>query len=375
MRYLATLSFVFIIIFSGCNPDESIVTPPTPVVQDTKLIQDNFEDVAIVVVANKKDDYIVSFKRELSDGTLLSFETTQGSNGAVMKDNEGNKWNLLGECTEGGRVGQQLIQVDNWMGYWFALSSFFPNSEIYGEPSTNEPYVPNSPSPNWLISTNDLYRGAPIDGIVAVDNPKFYEVREFFRQDSTINLSNYLVDSTLVIGIQINGEYKAYPHSVLNWHEIVNDNVGGVPISVIYCPLTGTASAWSRMVDGTETTFGVSGLLYNNNVIPYDRATGSNWQQVRAECINGSQISTIPQTYPIVETRWDTWKQMFPSTLVMSDETPQSHDCGFFPYGTYQTNPRIPFPRIFEDNRRFVKERVHAVVVNGKAKVYPFDVF
>lgn len=365
-----------ILLLNSCSVDEptltsSTYTPP----EHTKLIQDNFENTPIVVVANKKDNFIVSYKSQLPDGTQLTFEAVQAGVDIILSDNEGNRWNSLGVCIEGSRVGTRLTPLNNWMGYWFALSSLYPNAEIYGEPLISEPYTPNPPSSGWLISTNDLYRGAPKDGIIAIDNPEFYRVGEFIRPDSIINKNNYLVDSSYVVGIEVNGEYKAYPHSVLNWHEIVNDYVGGEPISIIYCPLTGTASAWSRVVNGQETTFGVSGLLYNNNVIPYDRLTNSNWHQMSIKCLNGSQISTTPQTYPVIETRWDTWKQMYPTTLVLSDNTPQGHNCGIFPYGTYETNPRLAYPIIFSDNRRFVKERVHAVVINGKAKIYPFEVF
>ena len=365
-----------VLLLSSCNPDETVIVPPTYTPpQHTKLIQDNFENTSIVIVANEKDNFIVSYESQLPDGTQLMFEPVQQGVDIIMQDSEGNQWDFMGECVEGARLGQRLTPLDNWMGYWFALSSLYPNAEIYGELPTNEPYTPNPPSTDWLINLADLFRGAPKDAIVAIDNPEFFRVSDFVRPDSTFNINNYLVDSSLVIGININGEYKAYPHSVLNWHEIVNDYVGGEPISVMYCPLTGTASAWSRKVDGQETTFGVSGLLYNNNLIAFDRLTNSNWHQMSEKCINGTEISTLPQTYPIVETRWDTWKQMYPTTLVLSDNTPQSHNCGVFPYGTYQTNPRIPFPSIFTDNRRFVKDRVHAVIINGKAKVYPFDVF
>lgn len=378
MRNSIFISSLITLLFTSCNPDENLLENPInsmPAIQHTKLIQDNFENTPIVVVANKTDNFIVSYESRLPDGTQLTFEAIQVGAKIIMQDTEGNKWNFMGECVEGLRTGTQLIPLNNWMGYWFALSSFYPNAEIYGEPLVNESYIPNPPSSGWLIHRNDVYVGAPRDGIVAIDNPEFYRVGDFIKPDSTINTSNYLQDSTLVVGIHVNGEYKAYPHSVLNWHEIVNDNIGGKPISIMYCPLTGTASAWSRVINGQETTFGVSGFLYNNNVIPYDRLTNSNWQQVKTQCVQGSLASTIPQTYPVVETRWDTWSQMFPTTLVLSDNTPQGHDCGFFPYGTYETNPRLAFPTIFSDNRRFVKERVHAIIINGKAKIYPFDVF
>lgn len=375
MKHLTFLFIISTLLFS-CGKDDVFVNPPSQItVQTTTLIQDDFEQTPIVIIGNKKSNYIVSFERILEDGTLLDFEVIPDGGAIIMKDNEDNTWNVLGKCVEGVRLGSQLKSPMNWTGYWFALSSFYPNAEIYGEPLTPEPFTPNSASTDWLVSTTDLYRGSPKDGIVAVDNPEFYTISDLVHPNSDTRNTDYLTDSTLVIGIVVNGEIKAYPHSVLNWHEIINDYVGGEAISIIYCPLTGTASAWNRTINGVETTFGVSGILYNNNVIPYDRATNSNWSQVKSQCINGSNISIIPQHYPIVETRWDTWLSMYPTSLVLSDNTPQSHNCSLFPYGSHQTNPRIPYPILFQDNRRFVKERVHSVVINGKAKVYPFEAF
>ena len=92
----------------------------------------------------------------------------------------------------------------------------------------------------------------------------------------------------LVVGIVIDGHARAYPHKILDWHEIINDKIGNTAFAITYCPLTGTALGWDRTVNGTETTFGVSGLLYNTNLIPYDRLTGSYWSQMLSKSIRGS---------------------------------------------------------------------------------------
>jgi hypothetical protein len=368
------LLFVFILLFGACNDDALIQTPAIPI-KTIKVIQDNFENIPIVVVSHEKAKLLISFKRSLMDGTVLEFTTSSERLPIILEDTEGNKWDIQGKCLEGNRLNQQLERTDNWVGYWFALSSSFPNAEIYNEPLINEPFLLNSPSPNWLVSLDDIYSGAPKDGIVAIDKPEFYTVSDFFKPNSIVNDNFYLVDTTLVTGIIVNGEAKAYPHAVLNWHEIVNDYVGGIPISVMYCPLTGTSSAWNRTVNGQVTTFGVSGLLYNSNVLPYDRLSNSAWQQILTKCVSGVSIGQIPETYQIIETTWEYWVQIHPTTLILSDNTPQSHNCSIFPYGSYETSPRVAYPLLFDDNRRFSKERVHAVIINGKAKIYPFDVF
>ena len=117
-------------------------------------------------------------------------------------------------------------------------------------------------TPEWLIPLNEVRDGGPgKDGIPSIDNPQF----------TNANSVDFLNDEDLVVGIINNNEVKAYPHIILDWHEVVNDDIGGNAITINYCPLTGTAFGWNSMVNDSPTTFGVSGLLYNANLILYDR--------------------------------------------------------------------------------------------------------
>ena len=95
--------------------------------------------------------------------------------------------------------------------------------------------------------------GPPKDGIPSIDDPKFVTVSE----------SQFMSDSDIVVGLEINGEIKAYPLFIMVWHEIVNDKVGGVPVAVTYCPLCFTNQVFERIIDGQEVEFGTSGKLYN----------------------------------------------------------------------------------------------------------------
>jgi hypothetical protein len=168
----------------------------------------------------------------------------------------------------------------------------------------------------------------------------------------------------------------AYPHSILDWHEIINDKVNNFAIAVTYCPLTGTGVGWERTINGEETTFGVSGLLYNSNLIPYDRLTDSNWSQMRLDCVNGDLRGNKINTFPLFETTWETWRSMYPHTQVVSTQTGHNRNYGRYPYGDYRTNHNnIIFPYKPKDGRLATKERVHGVIVNGKAKAYRFDSF
>ncbi|MEO0779097.1 MAG: DUF3179 domain-containing protein [Bacteroidota bacterium] len=219
---------------------------------------------------------------------------------------------------------------------------------------------------DWLIPVEQVQDGGPgKDGIPSVDNPQF----------DLASAVTYLNDEDLVLGIQVGDEIRAYPHPVLDWHEIVNDQVGDLAVAITYCPLTGTGIGWSRNVNGARTTFGVSGLLYNSNLIPYDRATDSNWSQMRLECVNGDLSGSRPELIPLVETTWGTWKKMFPNAQVMTTNTGFSRSYGQYPYGDFRTSSRLIFPVQPMDGRLPTKERVLGIVADEDAKVYRFSTF
>lgn len=219
----------------------------------------------------------------------------------------------------------------------------------------------------WLIPKAEVFDGGPgKDGIPALTLPDFVGVGGV----------NYVSDKELVLGFVVGNEARAYPHSVLDWHEIINDKVGDVHVSVTYCPLTGTGIGWNREINGKVTTFGVSGLLYNSNLIPYDRETDSNWSQIRLDCVNGDLSGSEIETFTLVETTWGTWKEMYPDTRVVSSGTGYNRDYNAYPYGSYRTNhDYLIFPLANEDSRLLSKERVHGIVWSGNATVFPLTSF
>ncbi|NND09297.1 MAG: DUF3179 domain-containing protein [Saprospiraceae bacterium] len=225
----------------------------------------------------------------------------------------------------------------------------------------------NQQDNGWLIDQGEVFDGGPgKDGIPSVDKPIFLPTNQI----------TYMSDHDLINGVSIGGAIKGYTHPVLDWHEIVNDRVGGTPISLTYCPLTGTGSAWNRLVDGKETTFGVSGLLYRNNLIPYDRETDSNWSQLRLQCVQGALKSTQVETYLVAEMSWKTWQTMFPNENVITTETGFARNYGRYPYGDYKVNNNnILFPLGDSDNRLPFKERVLSLIIMEKSRVYTFNHF
>lgn len=219
----------------------------------------------------------------------------------------------------------------------------------------------------WLIPQNQVLDGGPgKDGIPALSNPDLISAAQ----------ANYLDDNDLVLGFGEGNDIRAYSHKILDYHEIINDKIDNTSVAVIYCPLTGTGIGWNRVIDGRETTFGVSGLLYNTNVIPYDRATDSNWSQLALLSVQGQLKGTRPDVINLVETTWGTWKEMYPNTRVVSTNTGHNRNYQRFPYGNYKTdNSSIFFPISKNDTRLPAKERVLTLFAEDIAKSYSIETF
>lgn len=214
----------------------------------------------------------------------------------------------------------------------------------------------------WLIPQNEIFDGGPgKDGIPAITNPNFVDA----------NSVTYLNDNDLVIAIKLNDEIRVYPHSILNWHEIINDGIENNKFAVTYCPLTGSGIAYNRVLNGEETTFGVSGLLYNTNLIPYDRLTNSNWSQMKMQSVNGILSGISAELFHLIEIKWKTIKDNYPDSKVVSNTTGYSRNYNVYPYGDYRTNDNLLlFPVSNNDSRIGKKERVLGILINGKAKAF-----
>lgn len=216
----------------------------------------------------------------------------------------------------------------------------------------------------WLIDENLILDGGPgKDGIPAINDPKF----------SSLNEVNFLSDDDLILGYRSGNIIRAYPHPVLDYHEIVNDDIGNESIALTYCPLTGTGIGWDREYNGNKTTFGVSGLLYNSNLMPYDRLTGSTWSQQRLDCVNGERISEKAKLFSFIETTWGSWKTAYPNAQILNTDTGVSRDYSRYPYGNYKTNnSNLIFPITKEDDRLALKERVLGVIISDSEKAFDF---
>jgi len=215
---------------------------------------------------------------------------------------------------------------------------------------------------NMLVPREEILQGGPPrDGIPALTNPGFENAGEYERLD----------DGDRVLGIFRNGIARAYPLNILNWHEIVNDRIGEEEIVITYCPLCYSGMAFIANVDGKHLTFGVSGLLYNSDVLLYDHQTESLWSQIMAKSISGKFAGTALEQIPIVNTTWIDWKNRYPKTQVLSLDTGYLRQYSRDPYDDYRTSEDLYFPVKFRSAGYHPKEPVIGIEIRNNSKAYP----
>ncbi|MDJ0752870.1 MAG: DUF3179 domain-containing protein [Ardenticatenaceae bacterium] len=212
-----------------------------------------------------------------------------------------------------------------------------------------------------------VWGGVRVDGIPALDNSPMIPAAE----------AVYMMADDVVFGLSINGDNRAYPLKILDWHEMANDVVGGVPVSLAYCTLCGAAVAYDgRASDGETYTFGSSGFLFRSNKLMYDRETRTLWNQLTGEPVLGELVDTgvTLDILPVVLTTWQEWQNQHPDTLVLDDNTGfQRPYVAGAAYGDYFSASDTMFPvwqrsELLED-----KSQVYALRLNGIPTAYPLD--
>ena len=217
---------------------------------------------------------------------------------------------------------------------------------------------------NGLIATNEIDHGGPgRDGIPALDKPLFYEGDERGKN---------IKPGDQILGVSYNGIAKAYPINILDYHEIVNDTFGDTPLTVTFCPLCGTGMVFYAEVDDKLLNFGVSGLIYNSDMLLYDRNTQSLWSQIMKKAVTGplagSELTQVPAQY----TSWKTWLQQHPETLLLSDDTGHARNYKESPYYDYKRLPFVSFSTLHQDTRMPAKTWVVGITLGDDAIALPF---
>lgn len=209
--------------------------------------------------------------------------------------------------------------------------------------------------------------GPPRDGIPPIDNPKFVSVEE---------ADDWIDDAEPVISLEVNGAVRAYPLQILTWHEIVNDELGGVPVAVTFCPLCYTAIVFRRPShDGVRLTFGTTGNLRHSDLVMWDRQTESWWQQFSGEAIVGTLTGTRLETIAAPLVSWREFRARYPDAEVLSRDTGHFRRYGDNPYVGYDDASKPPW--LYDgpvDNALRPMERVIGVEVGEEgARAYLLD--
>ena len=206
------------------------------------------------------------------------------------------------------------------------------------------------------IDFSEILSGGPRkDGIPSIDEPAFRPANEI----------KGIAATEPVIRLEINGDLRAYPLQVLTWHEIVNDTVGGVPVTVTYCPLCNTALVFRRVVDGEPTTFGTTGKLRNSDLVMYDRKTQSWWQQFTGEAIVGSETGNELEMLPSRVVAFGDFAAEAPNGKVLVPNNPSLRAYGRNPYRGYDSRP-MPYPFFTGEMPKGIAPMIRVVVIKDR---------
>ena len=263
----------------------------------------------------------------------------------------------------------------SWFGWheWIGAQEFWPRHDDYVgwkgrflEETRGSAFTRFLKSSRAITIRPELiqFGGVAIDGIPALDTPLFV------GPDG----AEYLLEDERVFGVVINGDARAYPLRILDWHEMANDVVGGEPVSIAYCTLCGSAVLYRTTVEGEVFTFSSSGLLYDSNKLMYDRGTDTFWNQLTGQPVLGPLVGTgiELERLPIVRTTWENWLARHPSTTVLSIETGfvRTYEPGAA-YGDYFDSSTTLFPVAARSQILPDKSEVFTLLLDGQPRAYP----
>lgn len=214
------------------------------------------------------------------------------------------------------------------------------------------------------VPLDQIVDGGPgKDGIPAILTPQFVSAAE----------ATFLQDADRVLGLTLGAEAKAYPIKILNWHEIVNDTVSDTAVVVTYCPLCGTGIALEATLQEHRHTFGMSGLLYQRDLLMYDDQTESLWSQIGMHAVAGPLTGQPLTPIFLDHTTWAEWRAAHPATFVLSTKTGSFRNYDRASYTGYAENRELFFDTAHLDPSYHPKEWVLGIELNGVAKAYPFS--
>jgi len=213
------------------------------------------------------------------------------------------------------------------------------------------------------IPLDKILDGGPgKDGIPSLTNPKFVSLKEASKNTK---------DDVDGIVVSFGKVIKFYPYNIMVWHEIVNDVVGGKALAITFCPLCGSAIVFDAEINGKAELFGVSGKLYESNLLMYDKSTESLWSQSIGTVVVGDRTEEKLSVYPSQVVSFKILKEKWPNAEVLSIDTGYNRNYAFYPYGDYDNNDSLYFPISIKDSRFPSKEIMFVVNAYDKSIAFP----
>jgi len=206
--------------------------------------------------------------------------------------------------------------------------------------------------------------GPAKDGIPSLTDPNFV----------TINEAVFLKPDDRVIGVTVNGESRCYPVKILNYHEAVNDQLGGIPVGIFFCPLADSFSVVDRRIDGRTLEFGISGYIYNSNVVLYDRSDSAMWPQIMLSSASGPLVGQSLKFLTGWEvTTFAQWNDAHRDSTVISLDTGHNREYEINPYIGMLQGDDLRFRISSKDNRLAVRDRVIGVQLGDVTRAYDYE--
>jgi len=382
MIYGALILIIFLL--TACTPANPLTVSP-----DDKVITD--------IAPSQASAYTLSDQQ----ATDLMFQMTQGSQSEVLEALDAalaandqrfisvfieilraNQLGLLDSSTVRAIIGDlEKLSGQTFGADWASWVEWYGKTELKPPPGFTgwkgqllgridpgfEDFLQDD-FPANIRTEEILWGGVVIDGIPALNNATMIQASE----------ADYLEPDEPVFGISINGDQRAYPLRILDWHEMANDVVGGVPVSLAYCTLCGAGIAYDGRASNGETyTFGSSGFLFRSNKLMYDHQTRTLWNQLTGVPVLGVLAGSDVKLslLPVVVTAWEAWLDQHPDTLVLDINTGYSRP--YVPgaaYGDYFSSDDTMFPVWQRNNLLSTKDRIYALQIEGIPKAYPLDI-
>ena len=215
-----------------------------------------------------------------------------------------------------------------------------------------------------IVPPDQIRDGGPAkDAIPAVLEPQFVKA----------DRATFLESNDKVIGVVVQGRARAYPIKILNWHEVVDDSIAGTPLAVTFCPLVQGAAVYRREAAGKTVVLGVSGKLYQSNLVLYDAGTQSLWSQLEGQALAGPMAGQKLAAIPNTVMTWEAWRKKHPTTDVLSINTGYARDYGVDPYWGYEHGDQVVSPVTHLDERLSAHEIVLGVSAGGQDEAFPLS--